>query len=379
MQTRDKSKGKRRTARDGVASFLIFALCLLPFAFPQVIVGQQEKRSSAGRENVSPAGAWGGAAERSAPSLLPPAPRVLVAAGEDYRIGPGDVIEVQIEDAPELSRAFRITAAGTFLMPYLGRITAQDKTTEELAKLIADGLRGRYLNDPIVTVVVKEYNSRSFFIQGAVRSPGVYQLEGRPSLLKLLTLAGGLAENHGSTAFIIREVKPPGAAAEDRATGSSEPKAAPGAPSDPQEGEKYQLKKINIAGLFKGRFAQNLLLEPGDIVNIPPADVFFVAGEVKAPGSFPLKEGTTLRQAISLAQGTNFKATLKRGIIFREDPDTGQRTEIPVDIGAVMSGKKEDVLILANDIVLVPNSKAKSVAAPMLSAFGLSLIRFPIY
>ena len=55
----------------------------------------------------------------------------------------------------------------------------------------------------------KQYNSRSFFIQGAVRNPGVYQSEGKPSLLELITLASGLSETHGSTAFIIRRVKLP--------------------------------------------------------------------------------------------------------------------------------------------------------------------------
>src|SRR6185436_5058910 len=119
---------------------------------------------------------------------------VLVSLEQDYRIGANDVIEVQIDNAPELSRSFRVTAAGTFLMPYLGRVTAVQKTPEELALFITEGLRGDYLKDPKVTVVVKEYNSRSFFIQGAVRSPGVFQIEGKPSLLELITLAGGLSD-----------------------------------------------------------------------------------------------------------------------------------------------------------------------------------------
>jgi polysaccharide export outer membrane protein len=293
------------------------------------------------------------------------------------------VIEVLIEDAPELSGTFRITSSGTFLMHYLGRLTAQQKTTEELGKMIADGLRGRYLSNPIVTVTVRQYNSRSFFIQGAVRTPGVYQIEGRPSLLKLLTAAGGLAENHGSTAFIIREVKPQPVAVQNQtgedkkqAAEASAPAQSPGA--EAASDAQYELKKVNINGLLKGRFDQNMFLEPGDIINIPPTEVFFVAGEVIAPGSFPLKEGTTLRQAISLAQGMNFKAAANRGIIFREDAETGKRREIEVDIGAVMSGKKEDLVILSNDVIIVPNSRMKSALAPMLSAFGMSAMRLPI-
>ncbi|MFY9553532.1 MAG: polysaccharide biosynthesis/export family protein, partial [Blastocatellia bacterium] len=281
---------------------------------------------------------------------------VLVSPLEDYRIGPNDVIDVQVDNAPEMSRTFRVTAAGTFLMPYIGRVTAAKKTTEELAQIIADGLRGDYLKDPKVVVSVKEFNSRSFFIQGSVRSPGVFQIEGRPSMLELITLAGGLSEKHGANAYIIRRVKTPEQKRPE--PGSAKLTAANEANAEqeaaPDEGAKFELKSANINGLLKGRFDQDVLLEPGDIINIPPSDVFFVAGEVNAPGEFALKEGTSLRQAISLAQGTNYKAALNRGVVYRENEKNGKQEELHVDIGAIMSGKKEDVLIMANDIIMVP-------------------------
>jgi GTP cyclohydrolase II len=91
-----------------------------------------------------------------------------------------------------------------------------------------------------------------------------------------------------------------------------------------------------------------------------------------------LKDGTTLRQAISLAQGTKYQAALGRGIIFRENT-SGQREELHVDIGAVMSGKKEDITIAANDIVMVPNSRSKSIGGAVLKAFGMTTItRMPL-
>jgi polysaccharide export outer membrane protein len=306
---------------------------------------------------------------------------ILVSPEEDYRIGPNDVIDVQVQNAPELSRTFRVTAAGTFLMPYIGRVTAVKKTTEELAQSIANGLRGDYLKDPKVVVTVKEFNSRSFFIQGSVRSPGVFQIEGRPSMLELITLAGGLSEKHGANAYIIRRIKTtehkgtePGimttAAAPNGANAEQEPAT--------EESAKYELKSANINGLLTGHFDQDVLLEPGDIINIPPSDVFFVAGEVNAPGSFALKEGTTLRQAISLAQGTNYKAALNRGVVYRENA-SGKREEVHVDIGAVMGGKKDDIVIMANDIIMVPNSRSKTFGGALLKAFGLTTItRLPI-
>jgi polysaccharide export outer membrane protein len=303
---------------------------------------------------------------------------VLVSPEEDYRIGPNDVIDVQVESAPEMSRTFRVTAAGTFLMPYVGRITAVKKTTEELAQLIANGLRGDYLKDPKVVVTVREFNSRSFFVQGSVRSPGVFQIEGRPSMLELITLAGGLSEKHGANAYIIRRIKttePKGTEpGKTTAVSGANPEQEPAAEETP----KYELKSANINGLLMGHFDQDVLLEPGDIINIPPSDVFFVAGEVNAPGSFALKEGTTLRQAISLAQGTNYKAALGRGVVYRENA-SGKREEVHVDIGAVMGGKKDDIAIMANDIIMVPNSKGKTLGGALLKAFGLTTItRLPI-
>ena len=329
----------------------------------------------------NPAGTTG-KADAPAPRSNAAASGALVTLDEDYRIGINDVIEIQIEDAPELSGSFRITKSGSFLMPFLGRITAQNKTPEELSKLLTDGLRDRYLSNPNVKIVVRQYNSRSFFIQGAVRNPGVFQVEGKPSLLVLLTLAGGLAENHSSTGFILRPNKqspslPENNPSNQATTGQGDGSSTEAQTATPQN--EYSLVKVNINGLLLGRFEQNMYLEPGDIVNIPQSEIFFVAGEVQKPGSFTMNEGTTLRHAISLAQGTNFKADMKRGIIFREDAGTGKKKELNVDIAAVMNGKQEDVPILPNDIIYIPNSKMKTVTAPLLQALGMSAVRIPVF
>jgi len=266
------------------------------------------------------------------------------------------VVEVYILRLPELSREYQVRSDGNIEMPFLGKIEAQKKTSAELATLIRHRLRDGYLVDPQVSVIVKQI-SRQFFIQGAVRNPGVYNIEGRPSLLELITIAGGLNPSYGATAFIIRGVR----------TGPDEVATVPGSDSEPRP--DYELRKANINALLRGDFAENVAIEPGDIVHIPPTDVFFVAGEVKAPGSFPLKEGTTLRQAISLAQGANPLASPGKAVIFREDAG-GQKREIPVDVGAVMRGRRPDVPILANDVIVIPNSKTKSAFMPVINAFG---------
>jgi polysaccharide export outer membrane protein len=313
----------------------------------------------------------------------------LADVREDYLINPGDVLEIQVDRAPELSGTRRVSASGTIRMEYLGRITAQGVTADELASFIANSLSDRYLKNPRVTVTVKQLNSHTFFIQGAVNRPGAYQIEGRPSLLTLIALAGGLTENYGSTAFIIREGNRPKMDVPDkgdpRGTLDSQPESvAAGSPSQPggrnqeaDDREGYELIKVNINGLFRGDLDKNMRLDPRSIVHIPQAEVFFVGGEVKAPGSFMFKEGATLRQALTLAQGMKSTAASDRAIIFREDPVTRKKQEIKVDAGKIMNGKQEDVAITANDIVIIPNSRGKSVSAAILSVLSINNALIP--
>jgi polysaccharide export outer membrane protein len=330
---------------------------------------------------------------RRAPSRPPAQPldtpgvtSALADVSEDYLINPGDVIDIQVDRAPELSGMRRVSASGTIRLVYLGSIKAQGVTADELASFIANGLSNRYLKNPRVTVTVKQINSHIFFIQGAINSPGAYQIEGRPSLLMLITLAGGLTENHGSTAFIFREAYRPEMDVPDKgdprgALDSQPEPVAADSPSQPgdrnqeaEERERIEFIKVNINGLFRGDIDKNMRLEPRSIVHIPQAEVFFVGGDVNAPGSFMFKEGATLRQAITLAQGMKSNAASDRAIIFREDPVTRKRQEIRVDAGKVMNGKLEDVAITANDIVIIPNSRAKSVGAALLSALGINAL-----
>jgi len=324
---------------------------------------------------------------------------VLTDSEKDYRISAGDVIQIQIEDAPELSHNYRINSSGFIELPEpIGLIEASKKTTAELSRVIAKRLRDEeYLNSPNVQVTISQYNSQKFFIQGSVFKPGIYQVEGNPSLLTIIGLAGGLTDTHGSSVFILRpsktqkpEKKPEtpeqnNSVANNQSSNSqsntvspSQPAQSPTSEQDSVPAADYEMMKVNLGALYKGQFGHNLKLEPGDIVNIPRADVFFVAGEVKAPGSFPLKEGTTLRQAISLAQGMTFSAKSSQGVIFREDPVLGSRREVRVDIGAVMNGKKEDIVVQANDVIIIPNSRTKSVGAILLTAFGVNSARYPM-
>lgn len=337
-----------------------------------------------------------GRQERSQPQLKPKnqnsgAPNfsneVLVSPDEDYRIGPSDVIEIQVEDAPMLCKQHRVSAFGNIKigLPFLKKLNVLNKTTDEVETMLADGVRGRFLKNPQVFVSVVQPNSKIFFVQGAVRAPGHYRIEGRPTLIKLISAAGGLADSYGSTAFVYREIKErkemketePGEAAVPKPAEQTIPTNGTDGDQDPAAKAEYELVSIDISKFNKGHIKEaSLYLQSGDIIIIPPTDVFFVAGEVQRPGEFSLKEGTTLRQAISLAQGTTFNAAPQRGVIFREEGK--ERVEKKINIQDVMNGKAPDIPIMANDIIIVPNSKWKSVTNALLKAFGTNSARLPV-
>ncbi len=288
------------------------------------------------------------------------APNVIVAPNVEYRIGAGDVIDIRVEDAPELAvQNQRVSPAGRILMPYLSYLDVKGKTQDEVTTLIADKLRGHYLKNPSVAVIIKQPNSQMYFIQGAVKRPGMYQVEGRPTLMLLINAAGGLADNHGAKAYITRDNKvEPTTPVVVNGTVSSSESILP----------ERKLLTSNINQLFKGGYDQDLRLEPSDTVYVPLADVFFVGGEILSPGEFPLREGTTLRQAIALSGGFSMKAKKSNMVIFRED-EKGNRIEIPVNYDLLEKGKSQDIKLMANDIVAVPPSAVKSALLPIIQAF----------
>jgi polysaccharide export outer membrane protein len=347
---------RRRLATNGAGALLVLLLGML----------MQAKVSSESQQ-VS--------GQSQTPTVTPSNSLITPDRDADVHLGVGDVVDITVDKAPELSGTYRVTSNGTFEIHFLGTIVALNKTPEELRSFISDGLRGRYLMDPRVAVVLKQRNSRPVYVNGAVRNAGVYQLEGRVSLLKLISVCGGLADNHGSVAFIFREGKGPVEPTASSRVGAASPESSSERNAGNTEASDYTFSVVNISGLLKGNLNENVIIESHDIINIPVADLFFVAGEVKAPGSFPLKAGTTLRQAISLAQGTTIQAAKSRAMIFREDPSTGKRIDMKIDVGAVMDGKIGDLAIKANDVIIVPNSKLKSVGAALLQSLGLNSTR----
>jgi polysaccharide export outer membrane protein len=139
--------------------------------------------------------AAGPVAAQDAPS--PPGPAQAAALGpvdpasNAYRIGTDDTLEVSVFQVPELSRTVQVDRNGEFILPILGRVPAAGKTADELTAFLTQKLQGRYLKDPLITVVVKTAAKNRVTVDGAVVKPGVYPLTGPTTLMQAVALANG--------------------------------------------------------------------------------------------------------------------------------------------------------------------------------------------
>jgi polysaccharide biosynthesis/export protein len=127
---------------------------------------------------------------------------------------------------------------------------------------------------------------------------------------------------------------------------------------------------INLRALLEsGDARHNVAIEPGDLVKVTQAGLVYVVGEVRRPGAFPLTRGPglTVLQAIALGEGLGPNASKKRTIVIRTGRD-GERVELPVDLGAVLSGRALDLALQPQDVVFVPNSTAKAVTLGIVDA-----------
>jgi polysaccharide biosynthesis/export protein len=119
------------------------------------------------------------------------APATAPLSSEAYRIGPQDVIEVDVFQIPDLSKAVEVDAAGRVRLPLLGDVQAAGRTTSEFASFLEAELRKTYVKDPKVSVTMKQSSSRRVTVDGAVVQPGVYPLGGPTTLIQALALARG--------------------------------------------------------------------------------------------------------------------------------------------------------------------------------------------
>ena len=112
----------------------------------------------------------------------------------EYRVGAQDLLEISVFQVNELNRTVRVNSNGQISLPLVGMVVAGGKTVQELEQEIAGRLNETYLQDPQVSVFVKEFTSQRVTLEGAVRKPGIYPVTGRTSLLQAIAQAEGVTE-----------------------------------------------------------------------------------------------------------------------------------------------------------------------------------------
>ena len=137
-----------------------------------------------------PAGADQGDQQRSA-AQNPQQPSPVYTIGKEYRVGPNDLLDIEILNLDNGKRTVRVNAAGYITLPLVGSVTVAGLTQQQAEAHIAKLYGDKYLQDPQVSVFIREFTTERITVDGAVAKPGIYPLVGQMTLLRVLALAGG--------------------------------------------------------------------------------------------------------------------------------------------------------------------------------------------
>ena len=252
-----------------------------------------------------------------AQAVAPSAP----AAAPSYQIGPSDVLSIKVFEEPALSGQFNVDTDGTITFPFLQRVEVRGKTLNEVEQLITKGLRAGFVNKAQVSVQIESYHSRAIYVLGEVKMPGKYTIEGQVTLLEVIAKAGSFTPAAGPELIVLRYKD--GMAA-----------AVASAPAQPGTADAAELVRVKIDDLKNGRFTANFLLQDSDTIQVPAAERFYVTGFVKTPGSFVLRPGMTVQQAIAEAGGLTERGS-NRGLkitrkVNGKDVDVDAKMSDPV-------------------------------------------------
>jgi polysaccharide export outer membrane protein len=332
-----------------------FFLALPLLASTQFALAQQSANSDVSVPTQRPA------LQKAAANLDQTETAAALVPSSNYILGPGDQISLAVTDLPDeyTDETYRIDMQGNVSLPLAGRVHAGGLTTEGLEGEIRDHLK-RILKDPEVVVNIAEFNSQPVSVLGAVSAPGVRQLQGQKNLFEVLSLAGGLRSDAGTTMKITRDLKwgrIPLPEASNDVTG------------------RYSVASVKIKSIMNATDpSENIVVMPGDTISIPRAQLVYVVGSVTTPGGFQIGENDTIStlQAVALAEGLQKTAAIDKAKILRMVPGSNNRAEIPINIKLLMAGKTNDPLLRPDDILFVPNSTKKTAGYRTLDAVTLA-------
>jgi polysaccharide export outer membrane protein len=246
--------------------------------------------------------------------LLLSAPVVAQSAG-DYVIGAQDVLTVAVFDQPDLGGKYAVELDGSFTFPLIGRVKPGGTTIRdfevELKRKLADG----FFKNPQITVSIDQYRSQRVFVTGEVRTPAAYALTGDMTLIEVLAQAGSTTQYASDEVVVVRG-------------GAGSEAAVP-----PDAGR--ETIRVNLKDLQSGASGvRNVELRDGDTIYVARAELAYVFGQVKTPGSYPIKTDTTVLQALSLAGGVLPTGAMNRTRVIRTLD--GEKKELKVELTDVV-------------------------------------------
>lgn len=230
-------------------------------------------------------------------------------------VGIGDQLLVTVFGQPDLTADVTVGETGVITLPLVGVIDTKGKTSAEIASLFADRLeQGQYVRSPKVAIKVLQQLSRSFSVLGEVQRPGRYPLQGQITLLDALSLAGGLNGRADKGISIMR-----------RTNGQAKGQANAAAESVDYIPLKIDAQTVQISE----KLNQKIL--PNDVLFVSAQKSFYVYGEVRKPGNYPIEEELTVMRVLSIGGGVTERGSTRRMIIYRKT-DEGAVKEIPAKI-----------------------------------------------
>jgi polysaccharide biosynthesis/export protein len=296
-----------------------------------------------------------------------------------YMIGVGDIINIRIAEEDDVSGRYQVSESGDVKIPLLPKpIHADGLTTFDFSSHLADELKKQdILKDPYVTVFIERGMTQNVTVSGPVVRPGIYPIERPTRLVDVISMSGGLAPNAGQTIIITHGPADQKQATGGGAGGASDQKSATSG------GSNGSSETIDIVTLMSANNRDaNVLVRPGDQITVSGASIVYVVGAVTKPGAFAVQDpraGLSVLKAIALVEGTLSTAKLGNTIIVRKSTNEEGREEIPVDLSKIMKGELKDPILMANDILYVPQSglklglKRMGDVATTAAGYGLGL------
>lgn len=289
--------------------------------------------------------------------------------GSDYEIGPEDVLKITVFQVKDLDETVRVSNDGTIAVPLLGRVKAAGLTPYQLRKELEQAYGLNYLQNPQVSVFVKEFRGQPISVIGQVQKPGLYQITGPRTLIEALSMAGGLASGKGAAPGKNVYVT--------RLGGFSNLRVVPGMQLLTPNKVAINLKDL----LYTSDAGLNIPIRPHDTVAVSKADVIYVAGGgVRKPGGFILEDRSEVSviQAMAMAEGLLPDAARHHARIIHTKAD-GTRVDIPVDLEKIIKQKAPDPDLAANDILYIPLSTSKAALRKSTQAIVSTVSGFIVF